>query len=52
MKKYEYKVTILALSNPNALEEYLNVLGGNGWELVDVENFDLMGILILKREVV
>lgn len=50
MKQYEYKVMANTFANPAILEDQLNILGKHGWELVDVENFDVMGLLIFKRE--
>lgn len=63
MDKYEYKVINSCnggkdLKNPNLcydnLEQYLNELGQEGWELVSIAENDIryIGVYFFKRKIV
>lgn len=50
MERFEYKVVTFGMSDISNLEKGINFLGKDGWELVDVENFDLVSLMIFKRK--
>lgn len=63
MRKWEYKIVdsndvpcegIFLGKNRGALEDYLNRLGADGWELVNIDSLELEGrrefVGVAKRE--
>ncbi len=49
--KWEYKVVKNRRLSPNILEERLNEMGINGWELVSANTYDLNAVMfIFKRK--
>ena len=50
MKKFEYK-TIKFAGDAPSLEDTLNNLGKNGWELVHIQDASGMFLMFFKREI-
>lgn len=50
MEKFEYKVITFGIADISNLEKGINILGIDGWELVDIENFNLVSLMIFKRK--
>ena len=49
MEKFEYKVIVSTLNDAISLEKHLNVMGMNGWELINIQDVKVTQLLIFKR---
>lgn len=51
MKQFKYKVIVFTINNATSLEEYLNDMGMNGWELITIQDVKVTQLLIFKRKI-
>ena len=51
MSKYEYLVEAFKATDEKRIQEKLNTLGAEGWELLSIETTNTFVRIVLKREV-
>lgn len=51
MESFKYKVIVFTLNDAIKLEEYLNDMGINGWELITIQDVKVTQLLIFKRKI-
>lgn len=51
MESFKYKVIVFTLNDAISLEEHLNTMGMNGWELISIEDVKVARLLIFKRKI-
>ena len=51
MESFKYKVIVFTLNDVIKLEEYLNDMGINGWELITIQDVKVTQLLIFKRKI-
>ena len=51
MESFKYKVIVFALNDAISLEEHLNAMGMNGWELINIQDIKVSKLLIFKRKI-
>ena len=51
MSKYEYLVEAYRITDEKKVQEKLNTLGAEGWELLSMETTNTFVRLVFKREI-
>lgn len=51
MESFKYKVIVFVLNDTISLEEHLNAMGMNGWELITIKDIKSFQLLIFKRKI-
>ena len=51
METFKYKVIVFGLTSAVALEEQLNDMGMQGWELITIQDVKITQLLIFKRKI-
>lgn len=51
MDSFKYKVIVFKLNDAISLEEHLNSMGMNGWELITIQDVKVTQLLIFKRKI-
>lgn len=51
MESFKYRVIVFTINDAIKLEEYLNDMGINGWELITIQDVKVTQLLIFKRKI-